>query len=73
MKWVLSHLSAEGNGGADEMARLGSLKHMNNLPPLSMRHGVTEWDALRLELIAESEVQLVTSDVDSTDPIGGGS
>ena len=58
----------EGNDGADELARFGRQQHPNNLLPLSKRRRVTEWDALGLEPVVESEVWEVTSDVDS----GGG-
>ena len=50
------------------LARVGGQKHPNNLPPLSKRRSVMQWDTLGLERMVESEEVRVTSDVDS----GGG-
>ena len=59
IKWVPLHPGVRGNGGADEMAWLGRLKHPNNLLLLSKRRRVTE----AAGAVAEHEDRLATSDV----------
>ena len=55
-RWVLSHLIVAGNEGADELACLGRQKHLKDLLPLSNCRRVTEWDALGLDLMEETDV-----------------
>ena len=69
LRWVLSHLSVNGNDEAHAWASLGRHLHPKNLLPLSKKPRVTEWDNLGLEPMAESE-QL--SDPDTGDDSAAG-
>ena len=71
IRWVPSHLKVEGNEGANKLARLGRHKHPNNLLPLSKRRSVTEWDALGLKPMEETDAVGASSGVDWTQGRGG--
>ena len=58
----------EGNEAADELVGQGREQHPNNLLLLSKHRQVTDWDALGLEAMMETDDLRVSSYVDS----GGG-
>ena len=64
VRWVPSHLGAQGNEGANVVAERGRVLHPNNLLPLSKRPRVEEWEQLGLEPMPEVSVSETPSDLD---------